>query len=166
MRCMLYILCRFDQFCRYFTQHHNHHCQMLEIIVCLEQGITRQKLDQDAANGPNITRIGPAHAQYNFWSSIVPCGYHIRMVVLFKCRRPEINEADVCIGQDSRVWIHTVHLNCVSPWSLWHCNVNNIHCLLLRLCCPPEGCFQALDQCGSTLVHVRLNQVLIVCMSR
>lgn len=33
----------------HFTHYNLHHCQMLQIIVCLKQGITREKFDEDTA---------------------------------------------------------------------------------------------------------------------
>ena len=37
-----------------------HHCQVLEVIMCLEKGVAGEELDKDAPNAPNIARIAPS----------------------------------------------------------------------------------------------------------
>ena len=36
-----------------------HHGQVFQVLVCLEQGIARVELDQDAANAPDVAGEGP-----------------------------------------------------------------------------------------------------------
>lgn len=55
--------------------HGFHHRQVLEIVMCLEQGVTREELDKNASNTPNIARITPAQVQDDFGCSVMPRGY-------------------------------------------------------------------------------------------
>jgi len=34
-----------------------HHGQVLEVVMCLEQGIAREELDQDTSYAPNVAGI-------------------------------------------------------------------------------------------------------------
>jgi hypothetical protein len=37
-----------------------HHCQMLEVVVRLEQGVASEEFDQDASYTPDVARETPA----------------------------------------------------------------------------------------------------------
>lgn len=52
-----------------------HHCQMLQVVVRLEQSVTCVKLDQDAANAPYVAGKGPPQAKYDFGRTIMSCAY-------------------------------------------------------------------------------------------
>ena len=41
------------------ANHSFHHCEMLQIVMSLEQSITSEKFDQDAPYTPDITWIRP-----------------------------------------------------------------------------------------------------------
>ncbi len=43
-------------------EHDAHHGEMLEVFVRLEQGLPGVELDEDTANRPEITRVGPPQA--------------------------------------------------------------------------------------------------------
>lgn len=58
-----------------------HHCQMLEVIVRLEQSITSEELDQNAANAPNVTGKTPSEVENNLGSTVV-AGRDNRGVIL------------------------------------------------------------------------------------
>ena len=50
-----------------------HHGQMLEIIVCLKQGISSKEFNNYASYAPDIARKTPAELEDNFWSPVMPC---------------------------------------------------------------------------------------------
>lgn len=49
-----------------------HHSKMLEIVMRLEQRITRIELHEDAADAPDVAREAPAQIEDDLWGSIVP----------------------------------------------------------------------------------------------
>lgn len=51
--------------------HSFHHGQVLEIVVRLEQGISSEELDKDAAYTPDITRETPSKVKYDFGGAVV-----------------------------------------------------------------------------------------------
>ena len=51
-----------------------HQSQMLEIVMSLEESVTREELDEDAANAPDVTGEAPAEIEYDFGSTIVASG--------------------------------------------------------------------------------------------
>lgn len=72
---------------------------MFEVVVRLEECVAREEFDQDAANRPYITRKAPTHAEYDFWSTIVPRAYDIWMVFVLKSSTSKVNEAKLAVGQ-------------------------------------------------------------------
>jgi len=46
---------------------------MLEIIVCLEQGVSSEELDKDTAYAPDITRKAPPEIQDDLGCSVMSC---------------------------------------------------------------------------------------------
>jgi len=55
------------------TTHGFHHCQMLKIVVRLEQSVTGEELDKDASYAPDVTGEAPAKVEYNLWCTVMPC---------------------------------------------------------------------------------------------
>ena len=51
--------------------HGFHHCQMLQIIVRLEQGIACEELDENAAYAPNVAREAPSKVEDDLGSAVV-----------------------------------------------------------------------------------------------
>lgn len=51
-----------------------HHCQMFQVVMRLEKGVSSEKLDEDTPNAPNVTWEAPAEIQNNLGGTIVPCG--------------------------------------------------------------------------------------------
>lgn len=49
-----------------------HHGEMFPVLMCLEQSIAREQLDQNASYAPNVAGVRPIHAEYDFGSSVVP----------------------------------------------------------------------------------------------
>ena len=86
-----------------------HHCEMLQVVMCLEKGITSEELDEDAANAPNIAWIAPSQIKYDFWCSVVPCRNNGRMVLVIKSCGPKVNKSDLGVKQDSPLACDTLH---------------------------------------------------------
>jgi hypothetical protein len=53
-----------------------HQSQMLQVVVCLKQCVTSEKLDQNAADTPDITGEGPAKPKYDLRRPVVACRNH------------------------------------------------------------------------------------------
>ena len=49
-----------------------HHRKVLEIVVCLEQGIASEEFDNNAPNAPYVTRKTPSQVQNDLRCSIMP----------------------------------------------------------------------------------------------
>lgn len=77
-----------------------HHCQMLEIIVRLEESIAGEELNQDTTNAPDIARERPAETKNNLWSAIVTCRNHRRVILILESRRAKIDKADLGIEEN------------------------------------------------------------------
>lgn len=67
--------------------------------MSLKQGVTGEKLDQDASYTPDIARIRPAEAQDNFGSTIVPSRDDGRVIFVLEGRRAEVNETNLGIEE-------------------------------------------------------------------
>jgi hypothetical protein len=48
-----------------------HHCQMLQVIVRLEQGIAGEELDENAAYAPDVAREAPSKVEDDLGSTVV-----------------------------------------------------------------------------------------------
>lgn len=51
--------------------HSLHHCQMLQVIVRLEQGVASEELDKNTTYAPDVAREAPSKIEYDFWSTVV-----------------------------------------------------------------------------------------------
>ena len=74
---------------------------MFEIIVGLEQGVTSEEFDQDAADAPDVAREGPSETEDNLGGSVVPCRDDRGMIFVFESGGSEIDEADLGVEQNT-----------------------------------------------------------------
>lgn len=49
-----------------------HHGKMLKIVVCLEQCVSREELDNDAAYAPDVAGEAPSQLQNDLRGSVMP----------------------------------------------------------------------------------------------
>lgn len=68
---------------------------MLKVVMRLEESVTSEEFDEDAANAPNIAWIAPSQVKYNLWCSVVPRGNDRGVVFIVECCRPKVNESDL-----------------------------------------------------------------------
>lgn len=61
----------------------------------LEESITSEELDEDAANAPNIAWIAPSQVEYNLRCSVVPCRNDRGVVFVVKGCRSKVNKSDL-----------------------------------------------------------------------
>ena len=59
----------------FFIDYGFHHGQMLQIVVCLEKGVSREEFDKYTSNTPDIAWERPTQTKNNLRSSVVSCGY-------------------------------------------------------------------------------------------
>lgn len=74
--------------------HTLHHSQVLQIIMRLEQRITREELDKYTSDTPDITRIRPAQPQDNLRGTVMPRGDDRGVVLVLESSGPEVDESD------------------------------------------------------------------------
>lgn len=72
---------------------------MLQVVVGLKEGVSREELDQDTTDAPDVTRIAPAKAQDDLGGSIVPGRYDRRMVFILERGRAKVDQPDLGIKQ-------------------------------------------------------------------
>lgn len=53
-----------------------HHSKVLQVVVCLEQGITGVEFDKNTPDTPDVTWETPAQVQDNLRRSIMSGGHH------------------------------------------------------------------------------------------
>ena len=106
------------------STHSLHHGKVLEIVVCLEESVTGEELDQYAANTPDVARIAPSHVEYDFRCSVVSSGYDGRVVFIIESGRSKINQpylriqenlpmASLSVGQCGGRWDSSVVCECL-----------------------------------------------------
>ena len=61
----------------------------------LEECVAGVELEHDAADAPDVTRLRPAHLQYDFRRSIVARRHDGAVVLVVERRRAEVDELDV-----------------------------------------------------------------------
>ena len=74
LRCrvaLLLVHVRHQVFVDLLSDYGFHHGKMLEIVMCLEQGIAGVELDQNTADAPNVTRKAPTQVENDFWGAVV-----------------------------------------------------------------------------------------------
>ena len=68
----------------YSAQDPLHHGKVLPVLVSLEQSVAECNFEDDAANGPDITGLRPAHLEDDLWSPIVTGGDNQRVMFVIK----------------------------------------------------------------------------------
>lgn len=91
------------------TAHALHHCEMFEVVMRLEKGITSEELDEDAANAPDIARVAPSQVEDDLRGSVVPCGNDRGVVFVVKGCGSKINQSDLGVQQDSPLASDALH---------------------------------------------------------
>jgi hypothetical protein len=71
---------------------------MLFIIVRLKKGHALEELVDDAADGPDVARLGPPEFEDHFRSPVVTRRDHRRMVLVIESRGTEIYESDSTVA--------------------------------------------------------------------
>ena len=61
----------------------------------LEESITSEELDEDAANAPNIAWIAPSQVEYDLRCSVVPCRNDRGVVFVVKGCRSKVDKSDL-----------------------------------------------------------------------
>ena len=72
---------------------------MLKIVMCLEQCVPSEELNEDATNAPDVTGVAPAKVQDDFRRSIVSSGNNRGMVLVIERGRSEIDQSDFGVKQ-------------------------------------------------------------------
>lgn len=90
------------------STHALHHRQVLQVIVGLEQGVSREELNQYAPNAPDIAREAPSQVEYNLGGTVVPRRHDRRVVFIVKGRRAKIDQPDLAIEEYSPLALHAV----------------------------------------------------------
>lgn len=88
LRCrvaLLLVHVRHQVFVDLLSDHGFHHGKMLEIVVCLEQGIAGVELDQNTADAPNVARKAPTQVENDFWGAVVARRDNGGVVLVIEC---------------------------------------------------------------------------------
>lgn len=72
-----------------------HHSQMLQVVVRLEQGISREELHKDAPYAPDVTGVGPAQPDDDFGCPVMAGRYNRGVVFILERGRAKVDEADL-----------------------------------------------------------------------
>lgn len=78
-----------------------HHRQMFQVVMGLEQGVSREEFHQDAANTPNVTRETPTQIQNNLRSPVVTRRDDGGMVLIVKGGRTEIDQSNLAVEKNA-----------------------------------------------------------------
>lgn len=79
---------------RHQAEHTLHHGQVLQVVQSLEQSVSDGKLEDDAADGPDIARLSPPLLQNYFRSSIMPSLDDPAVVLVVECCAAEVYKSD------------------------------------------------------------------------
>ena len=71
----------------------------------LEEGLAREKLDENAADRKHVARVRPAEAKDDFWRAVVPGRYDGRMVLALKGRRAKVDKPDVGVVEQELLFV-------------------------------------------------------------
>lgn len=74
-----------------------HHCEMLEVVMRLEECVTCEELDEDASNAPYIARIAPSKVEYDLRCSVVPGRNDGGVVLVIKGCRSKVNQSNLSV---------------------------------------------------------------------
>ena len=75
----------------------------------LEESITGEEFDEDAANAPNIARIAPSQVKYDLRCSVVSCRNNGGVILIIKRCGTKVNKSDLGIKEDSPLACNTLH---------------------------------------------------------
>ena len=73
---------------------------MLQIVMGLEERITREEFDKYAPDAPYITRIAPAQIEDDFGRTVVARGDDAGVILIIKSGGAEIDEPDFRVEED------------------------------------------------------------------
>lgn len=72
------------------------HCQVLQVLVCVEKELARIQLHQDASHGPNIGLLVPCEVlEDDFGRSVLPCVDYERVALMLICRPSKVDYLDL-----------------------------------------------------------------------
>lgn len=77
-----------------------HHCEVLEVIVCLEQCVSREEFHEDAANAPYITWETPTKIENDLGCAVMSCGHDGRVILIIEGGRAKVDKPDFAVKQD------------------------------------------------------------------
>jgi len=66
----------------------------------LEKGISREELDKDATNAPDVARVCPAKAENDLGRAVMTGRHNRRVVLILESCRSEVNQSDLGIEKD------------------------------------------------------------------
>jgi len=78
-----------------------HHCEMFKVVMCLEEGVSGEELNQDTTNTPNITRETPSQVEYNFGGAIMASRNNRGMILVIEGRRTKVDQSDLAVEKDT-----------------------------------------------------------------
>jgi hypothetical protein len=79
--------------------HGFHHCQMLQVIVRLEQGIAGEELDENASYAPDVARKAPSEVEDDLGSAVVSGRDDGRVILVIKGSRTKVDESNLGVQQ-------------------------------------------------------------------
>jgi len=72
-----------------------HHGQVFQVVVCLEEGVACEELDQNATNAPNIAGERPAESEDDFRGTVVSGRHYRGVVFILESCGTKIDEANL-----------------------------------------------------------------------
>lgn len=76
-----------------------HHGKMLQVVVCLEEGVACEELHENTPDTPNITRKRPAETEDDFRRTIVAGRNDRRMIFVLECSRAKVDQSNFSVEQ-------------------------------------------------------------------
>ena len=74
-----------------------HHGKMFEIVMSLEQCITREKFSEDTSNTPDVTRETPTQIQNDLGGTVVSSRHNWRMILIIESGRAKVDKPDLTV---------------------------------------------------------------------
>lgn len=78
-----------------------HHGQVFEVVMCLEKGISREELNENAANTPDVTRETPAQIENNLRCPVMSSRDDGRVIFVIEGGRSKIDQSNLTIQEDA-----------------------------------------------------------------
>lgn len=78
-----------------------HHGQVFEVVVRLEKRISREELNKNAADTPDVTGETPAQIQNDLRCPVMSSRDNRRVVLVIEGSRPKINQSNLTIQEDA-----------------------------------------------------------------